>query len=260
MNIESSFEADAQLGEAGKPSMRALNNPSMPAQSLLAFNTDTGDAGGDATALQIAPASTAVVPLVGMELVGPLARTSIQPANRRDGVQGGFERDRIVPVRAGYRDGQRNTLGIYDEVSFAAELASVSGVRAGFLAPRGLDTLAPSMLARRQSIWSCSRRRPSIATCSLSHTPTACQSRSRRQQVMPLPKPSSWGKSSQGIPVCSTNRMPFNAALSSTERRRPPLADGTNSGINDSSAAHNSLLILLLDMALLHKSGRPRAA
>ncbi|XHO03951.1 hypothetical protein ACEQUB_00816 [Ralstonia syzygii] len=87
MHIESSFEADAQLGEACKPSMRALNNPSMPAQSLLAFNTDTGDAGGDATALQIAPASTAVVPLVGMELVGPLARTSIQPANRRDGVQ-----------------------------------------------------------------------------------------------------------------------------------------------------------------------------
>ncbi|ARU21791.1 hypothetical protein RSSE_c3200 [Ralstonia solanacearum] len=42
--------------------------------------------------------------------------------------------------------------------------------------------------------------------------------------------------------------MPFNAALSSTERRRPPLADGTNSGINDSSTAHNSLLILLLDM------------
>ncbi|NKA56278.1 hypothetical protein GO295_05102 [Ralstonia solanacearum] len=124
----------------------------MPAQSLLAFNTDTGDAGGDTTALQIAPASAAVVPFVGMELVGPLTRTSIQPANRRDGVQGGFERDRIVPVRAGHRDGQWNTLGVYDKVSFAAELASISRVRAGFLAPRGLDTLAPSMLARLQSI------------------------------------------------------------------------------------------------------------
>ncbi|WP_442790554.1 hypothetical protein [Nonomuraea sp. NBC_01738] len=32
-------------------------------------------------------------------------------------------------------------------------------------------------------------------------TPTWCQSRSRRQQVIPEPKPSSWGRNSHGIAV-----------------------------------------------------------
>ncbi len=123
-----------------------------------------------------------------------------------------------------------------------------SRVGAGFLPPRGLETLAPSRLARSQSIWSCSRNRRSIARCSRCHTPAACQSRRRRQHVMPLPKPSSCGRSFHGIPVCSTYRMPLSAARSSTVRRRPPLGDGENSGIRGSSATHNSLLILRLAM------------
>ncbi len=96
--------------------------------------------------------------------------------------------------------------------------------------PPGLEALAPSMLTRSQSIWSCSRSRRSIAKCSRCHTPAACQSRRRRQYVMPLPKPSSCGRSSHGIPVCSTYRMPLSAARSSTVRRRPPLRRGSELG------------------------------
>lgn len=51
--------------------------------------------------------------------------------------------------------------------------------------------------------------------------------RRRRQHVMPLPKPSSCGRSSHGIPVRSTYRMPLSAARSSTVRRRPPLRRGS---------------------------------
>lgn len=86
MKIEPPFEADAQFAETGEPSMHALNNPSVPAQSLLACNADTGDAGRHATALQVTPASATVRYLVGMQLVGPLARVSIQPANCRNGI------------------------------------------------------------------------------------------------------------------------------------------------------------------------------
>lgn len=43
--------------------------------------------------------------------------------------------------------------------------------------------------------------------------------------------------------------MPFNAARSSTVHRRPPLGDGSNTGINGSSAVHNSLLIFRLAMS-----------
>ncbi len=82
----------------------------------------------------------------------------------------------------------------------------------------------------------------------VSQTPSACQSRKRRQHVIPLPKPSSLGRSSHGIPVCKTNRMPFNAARSST-RGRPPLVEGSTTGNSGCSAFHNSLLIFFRAMS-----------
>ena len=99
-----------------------------------------------------------------------------------------------MPVRAADQDHQRDASGIYDDVPLGAELASVRGVGARFLAPRGLGTEEPSMLARLQSIWSCSRKRISMAWCNCSQTPATFQSRRRRQQVMPLPYPRGWGK------------------------------------------------------------------
>src|SRR5258708_14058627 len=83
------------------------------------------------------------------------------------------------------------------------------------------------MLARLQSIWSCSRKRVSIAWCNCSQTPAAFQSRRRRQQVMPLRYPRDWGRSSHGMLVCSTNRMPLMAASSlAASLRAPPLVEG----------------------------------
>jgi hypothetical protein len=183
-----------------------------------------------------------------MQLTRALAGLAIQARHCRNGIKRGLECYRIVPVGTRDRDGQWNALRVYDDVPLRSELAPVGWVRAGFLAPRGLDTLAPSMLARSQSIWSCSRNRRNIARCSCSHTPATCQSRRRRQHVMPLPKPNSCGRSSHAMPVCRTYRMPFNAARSSTVRRLPPLGDGVNTGINGSTAAHNSLLIFRLAM------------
>jgi hypothetical protein len=229
-------------------SVRALDNPSMTPQALLALDTFARDARGDTPSSQVVSASAAVVTLVSVQFVGPLTRPAIQTGHSGNRIQCRLEGHRIMAIGARHRDRQRHTLRVYDEVPLAAEFAPVRRIRAGFLAPRGLATLAPSMLARPQSIWSCSRKRRNIATCSWSHAPAACQSRNRLQQVMLLPKPSSWGKSSQGMPVCSTYTIPFNAARSSTERRRPPLSDGTNSGINGSRTAHNSLLIYLLAM------------
>ncbi len=222
--------------------------PPVTAQALRALDALAGDPGPYAAPLQILPTSAAVVSLVGMQLVGALTRPAIQATYRGNRIQGGFECDRVVSIRPCYGDGQGNASGIDYEVPLAPEFAAIRRARPGLFAPRGLGTLAPSMLARLQSIWSCSRSRTSMARCNLSHTPSACQSRRRRQQVMPLPKPSSWGRSSHGIPVCNTYRMPLNAARSSTERRRPPLGEATNSGISGSSANHNSLLTFLLDM------------
>lgn len=248
MNVKTTFETDAQFAETSKPGMSALNYPAVPPKLLLAFYAAPRDTSGDATLAQITPTARKIVSLVRMQLTRALAGLAIQARHRRNGIERGLECYRIVSVGARDRDGQRNASRVYDDVPLRPELAPVGWVRAGFLAPRGLGTLAPSILARSQSIWSCSRSRRSIARCSCSHTPAACQSRSRRQHVMPLPKQSSCGRASHGMPVCRTYRMPFNAARSSTVRRRPPLGDGVNTGINGSSAAHSSLLIFRLAM------------
>ncbi|GEQ77856.1 hypothetical protein CTTA_4861 [Comamonas testosteroni] len=68
-----------------------------------------------------------------------------------------------MPVGSTDQDNQWDTLGIYNDVPFGAEFASVCGVRARFVAPQGLGTAEPSILARLQSIWSCTRRRTNMA-------------------------------------------------------------------------------------------------
>lgn len=140
-------------------------------------------------AAQMRSASGVVITLVRMQLRGPAPRPSAQSFDCWECIDALFEHHGVVPIGATDQHHQRNTPGVYDDVPLGAELASIRGVGACFLALRGLGTDEPSMLARLQSIWSCSRRRTSIAWCSLSQTPAAFQSLSRRQHVMPLPQP-----------------------------------------------------------------------
>jgi hypothetical protein len=71
--------------------------------------------------------------------------------------------------------------------------------------------------------------RSSSARWSRSKTPAACQSRKRRQQVMPEPRPISLGKLAQGMPVRRTNTMP-SSTLRSSRGGRPPFGRGGRSG------------------------------
>lgn len=61
----------------------------------------------------------------------------------------------------------------------------------------------------------------------------------RRQQVMPEPKPSSWGRYSHWMPVCSTNKIPHKAWRSGT-RGRPGFSFGAGIGSNGSIDHHSS--------------------
>jgi hypothetical protein len=69
--------------------------------------------------------------------------------------------------------------------------------------------------------------------------PAACQSRSRRQQVMPDPQPISTGSRSHGVPVISTKGMPVNAARSG-RHGRPPRGFGLSCGSSGPNAAQSS--------------------
>lgn len=122
-----------------------------------------------------------------------------------------------------------NTVGGYSVPSTAkplraiARAAAIGRIRAGFFAPFCAGIEHESRTARLQSSFSASANRWSSTQCKTSHTPCACQSRSRRQHVMPEPHPISGGSNSQGVPVRSTKMMPVSTARSG-RRGRPPRA------------------------------------
>ncbi len=61
MNIETSLETDAQFAETGEPGVRSLDDPTMPAEPVLAFDSTTGNARSDTTLLQVTAAACKVV-------------------------------------------------------------------------------------------------------------------------------------------------------------------------------------------------------
>lgn len=245
MNIDATFKSDAQLAEGGQPGVRALDHPAVAPEPVIALDTSTGDAIPNAAALEMATAACKVVALVGMQLDGPAQWSAALAAHRWQGINQFLEDDRIMAIGPGDTEHQRDALAVRDEVALAAEFAAVRGVGACVRAPRGLGTLAPSTQARLKSSWPAPRNSASNNKCRRCHTPAACQSRSLRQQVMPLPKPNSWGRSSHGMPVRSTKRMPASAS-SSSSRGLPPLGERGTSGSNGLSLFHSAALISLL--------------
>jgi hypothetical protein len=124
-------------------------------------------------------------------------------------------------------------------VVLRAGFAAVSWVGAGLFTPLLARMLTLSTLDRDQSIAASSPSQLSNLVCKRSQTPAACQSRSRRQQVVPLPQPNSCGKSRQGHPVRRTKTMPPRAARSGI-LGRPPFGFGGSCGNKVSMASQRS--------------------
>ena len=157
MDIQPSFKADSQFAKASKPSVRPLHHP--PVQPCVAVNASSGNAAGDTPSSQVRTATLVVIALAGAQLRWSFAGVPWQACNRRNSVHAPLEHLGVVTVCAADQDHQRDASGIYNDLSFGAELAYVRRVGPRFLAPRGLGTEEPSMLPRHQSIWSCLRKR-----------------------------------------------------------------------------------------------------
>jgi hypothetical protein len=145
----------------------------------------------------------------------------------------------------GPRDGhrQRYAVAIHHEVALRAQLAAIRRILASLFAPPGAGTLALSNDARVQSMRPASCSRCSSARCKRLQTPARCQSRKRRQHVMPLPQPSSWGSISHGMPLRKTNMIPVKAARSVMAQGRPPLGLGGSGGKSRATISHSLSLI-----------------
>jgi len=238
MHVEPSFVTYGEASEFVEPCEAALDHPSVAAELLAGLDAAPGDARLDPAAQAGAPAAAMIVGFVGVQLVGSASRPAAPTRDRRHGIEQRLEWHAVVDVGPGQQKGERDAAAIRDQMAFGARPASIRRVRTcrgtPFLA--AMDEL--SMQARLQSMRSASRSRHSSSRCRRSHTPVACQSRSRRQQVTPDPHPISAGSISHGMPLRSTNRMPVNAARAGTGGR-PPFGLGGTGGSSGSMISHS---------------------
>src|SRR5215203_836198 len=193
----------------------------MPPQSVRAVDALAGDADFDAPRAQGGAAAWNVIGLIGVSLRWAGAPLPGGPRDRRHGIEDRLENGAVVAVGARQAPTQGDAASVDHKMALRARFTAICWIRAGRDAPFLAGMLALSMLARSQSIWSARPRRSSSTSTKRSQTPAACQSRSRRQQVMPDPQPSSAGSISQGMPDWSTKMMPAKHVRSGT-RGRPP--------------------------------------
>ena len=241
MDIGAPLVADGEAAIAVQPSQGALHHPAMTAQTLTALDALTGDAHPDVTLGQGTAAAGNIIGFVGMGLVRPLAAPSVGLHDRGYGIEQLLKDHRVVAVGPGQHLGERHSAAVGQNVPFGARFAPIGGVGTDEVAPLFAGIEAESRQVRLQSIWPAAPRRSSRARCKASQTPAACQSRSRRQQVIPEPQPISWGNNSHWMPDLRTKMMPLKQARSGT-RGRPPLGLGGSAGSSGATMAQSSSL------------------
>jgi hypothetical protein len=245
VNVRSALEANAKTTETMEPGMSPFDDPTEFAEAAAVFGAAPGDDRSDAPLAKSAAMRVGVVAAVGVDDLGLAKRSAAHASNRRDGVDQRQQLRDIVAIRAGQDDADRNAVRVYEDVVFGSWSCAIGGVWPSFWPAPKARTDDESTAAYEKSIWPYSRSLSSNSRCSLSHTPACCQSRNRRQQVAPEPKPNRVGRWFHRIPVFSTNRMPLNAARSETGSRPGyRLRRGLGSGSSGSISSHNSSSII----------------
>ena len=154
---------------------------------------------------------------------GRVGRILARPADPApDGGHTVEQRDQlgdVVAVAAGDRERERDPGGVDQEMMLRSGSAPANRARARFGAPLFACTWRPSATARYHSISPAACNRANGSACSLSHTPAACHSSSRRRHVAPDPNPSSSGRCRHAIPVDSTNKIPCSVSRSPSRLR-----------------------------------------
>jgi len=239
MNVGATFIANSESSELMQPAQGPFHDPAQDTETTSVLRVATGDEGPDLPGMQLVAVGVRIVGPVGKHHEGPTLGTAGFSFDRRDGVYQGEQLRHVMTVGTGDGECQRDPLSIRDEVMLRSKFAPVGGIGARFQPPKTARTLALSTTARDQSSWSARRNRARSISCTRCQTPWACQSRRRRQHVIPHPQPSSCGKYSHGIPVRRTNRIPVKALRLGTGGR-PLLLGGLSGGRRGSMSVHRS--------------------
>ncbi len=214
MNIGATFVTNPQAAELVQPTEGAFHNPARFTQPASMRRSRACQLIGDAALLQPAMMRGTAVGAIALHDLWPLTRATDLARHGRNGRHERLELAAVMHVGRRQLDAQRQALGIGAKMMFAARFAAVRRVGSRLKPPKTARTLLESTTARDQSSRSATCKRRNNSRWSFSQTPAFCQSRSRRQQVMPLPQPISKGRSCQAIPVLSTKRIPVNVARS----------------------------------------------
>jgi hypothetical protein len=152
----------------------------------------------------LVPVDVMVVAAVGVQVPRPIRRSAAFGAGRRDGLD---QRDQLgdaVMVAIRGDRGQWDAVGRDDDVMLAAGLASLHRPPGTGRWPTRPSSLGcgwnPSRRGRGRAVRQHATR-PAAARAASAIPRALFQSRSRLQQVIPDPNPSSCGRNSQRIPV-----------------------------------------------------------
>ena len=190
MDVVAPLVAHLQPPVTVHPRQSSFHDPPVSSQLLAGVNAPPCYPRGYAPLPECLAASREVVSLVGMQLLGTLARASTRRlADRLYGIHGLFQDLRVVDVGRRVDHRERDASAVDHNMALRARFALIRRIGAGSLAPPGAATLAESKDARSQSIWSASPKRSKSLRCSRSHTPASFHSLRRRQQVIPEPQP-----------------------------------------------------------------------
>ena len=239
MDVGATFIPNLEPPETVQPRVRALYHPAMTAEFLLRLNSLAGDPRRDPSSAQCRLVLSRLIPFIRVQFGRTLAGASPRPLDRPNGVHSCLKHRSVVDIGCCQLDRKWDSLFVDNNMPLCPLFAAICWIFPGFFAPPGAGTDEASMEARLQSIRSALPNRSNNTLWRRSQIPASCQSRRRRQQVIPLPQPISWGSISQGMPLRSTKRMPVKAARSGT-RGRPPLGFGLSGGNSGAMWLHRS--------------------
>ena len=153
VEVGSALVADGQAAEAVEPSVGLLHDPAVATELLAVLDALAGNARDDPARPAPLSSCLGIVSLVGVQLVGALARSAAPTrTERRNSIQGRRHFWAVVPAGAHQPHAERRAAGAGDEGALRARLAPVRRVRAGGRPPFLAGTKALFRLARPRSI------------------------------------------------------------------------------------------------------------
>lgn len=214
MDVGATFISNTKSSELMQPGERALHDPAQLSQPAIIISSASWQQRLDALHVKHHFSEVRVVRLVGDDRIGPPPRSANFAAYWRDCVDQFKQLRAVADVRRRDRCDQRDAARLRNDMVFRARFSAIRWVRAGVFTPPTARSDAESTTARDQSMRSAAWRCASSVSWSCCQTPAACQSRNRRQQVIPQPHPISCGSISHWMPVVRTKRMPVKHARS----------------------------------------------